>query len=542
MLGVEFIVIFIGYAFMKKFIFFFPLLWLFGTLAPLKAQLVQPERLELELKEGDSYYSVISAEEEGLILYRLNKEESKYNKEVYDILCYDTNLEERWTTKIEVENAHFTGYEYSQGKVFFLFQEKKHKSDNYQIFSLDIESSFVSSYSIDNSIPIELTEFTTVDNIMLLGGYVNYRPTVVYFDLNTEKYRVVPGLYMNNSELLEIKTNEENSTFTILQTEKTRNKQYTISTKTYDRDCNPIFDYRLKPDPDRNLLFGRTTSFGDDALHIAGTYSHGNTRFSRGIFIANIYTDGSQKINYYNYGDLENFFSYMKVKREKRMKDRIERKKIKGKKIKLNYRLLVHDVLEENGSNILLGEAFYPKYSSRPTYSSYFGYNRFTPSGRNFSGNQSNLEGYQYTHAVLIGFDNKGALLWDNSFEINDVISPTLQKYIQVLPYQDYTVLFYMYEDVVHTKIIKKNEVLEGKQEDEIVTLYEGDKINDTEEDEGGLKEWYGPYFYAFGVQKIKNVQNEEVKMNRKVFFINKISYQPPSEGFGREARANPEK
>ena len=526
---------------MKKSIFYISLglvLVVLGIIAPLQAQLVQPARLELTLEEGDNYYSVISAEEEGLILYRLNQKESKANKEVLDILSYDSELEERWTSRLEVENAHYAGYEYKDGKLFFLFQEKRHKTDNYKIYSLDVETSLVSAYIIENSIPIELTEFTTVDNIILLGGYTNYRPTVIYYDLNTQKYRVVPGLYSNKSELLEIKTNDENKTFTILQTEKMRNKQHTISTKTFDRDCNPLFNYRLKPDPDRNLLFGRTTSFGDDALHIAGTYSHGNTRFSRGIFIANIHPDGSQDINYYNYGDLENFFSYMKVKREERMKSRIERRKIKGKKIKLNYRLLVHDVLEKKGSNLLLGEAFYPKYSSRSTYSYIPSYSRFTyPYSR--SRNENNLEGYQYTHAVLIGFDNQGKLLWDNSFEINDVISPTLQKYIQVLPYEDYTVLLYMFENVVRTKIIKKDQVLEGKNTDEIITLYEGDKVSDNEFDMGGLKEWYDSYFYAYGIQRIRNATNKDVKANRKVFFINKITYQHPEEGFGSEARVN---
>lgn len=526
---------------MKRSIFYFPLLiLLLAAAGPLKAQLVQPARLEIPLEDGERYYSAVSAEEKGLILYRLNEKESKGTKEVFDVLFYDRNLEERWTTKIEVEDAHFTGYEYKNGKMFFLFQEKRHKTDNFKIISLDVETSLSASYTIDNSIPIELTEFTTVDNVMLLGGYTNFRPTVVYFDLDTEKYRVVPGLYSNKSELLEIKTNENNKTFTVLQTERLRNKQHTISTKSFDRNCNPVFDFRLKPDPDRNLLFGRTTTFGDDdALHIAGTYSHGNTRFSRGIFIANIFPDGSQEINYYNYGDLENFFSYMKAKREERMKSRIERRKVKGKKIKLNYRLLVHDVLEQEGANLLLGEAFYPKYSSRPSYSYVPTYgSRFNhPSGR--SRNESYLEGYQYTHGVLIGFDDKGKLLWDNSFEINDVISPDLQKYIQVLPYEDYTVLLYMYENVVRTKIIKQEKVLEGKNSDELITLYEGDKVSDNEFDMGGLKKWYDSYFYAYGVQRIKNSQNPEIKPNRKVFFINKISYQHPAEGFGSEARIN---
>lgn len=522
----------------KTLIYIFPLVLLLGVVSPLQAQLVQPARLELELNDMEEYYAIISVEEKGVILYREDYKESRSGRSVYEILCFDTELNEKWSTRLEVKDGKFRGYEYNNGKLYFLFLEKGHKEDTYQIFTIDVETSLSSAHKIENAIPLELTEFTTVDNVMLLGGYVNFRPTVIFFDLNTEKYRVVPGLYTNNSELLEIKADEKNKTFTILHTERMRNRQYTISSKTFDRDGNPLFDYRLKPDADRNLLYGRTTSFGDDALHIAGTYSHGNTKFSRGVFIANLYADGSQKINYYNYGDLENFFSYMKAKRAKRVKDRIKRRKVQGKKIKLNYKLLVHDVIEKDNANILLGEAFYPKYSNRTVTHSYRTFNDYyNPMAVQTS---TNLEGYRYTHAVLIGFDEDGKLLWDNSFEINDVLSPVLQKYVQVLPFPDYTVLLYMYENVVRSKIIKKDEVLEGKHSEDIATLYENDEVKDAESGPGGLEEWYDDYFYAYGVQRIRNPDNPEVKMNRKVFYVNKITYQAP-EGLQNEVRRNTE-
>jgi hypothetical protein len=42
-------------------------------------------------------------------------------------------------------------------------------------------------------------------------------------------------------------------------------------------------------------------------------------------------------------------------------------------------------------------------------------------------------------------------------------------------------------------------------------------------EDLEGLKQWYGNNFYAFGVNRVKNLKDENIKLNRKVFFINKI-------------------
>jgi hypothetical protein len=502
---------------------------------PVHGQLVQPARLELELGDYEDFYTVVSAGDKGLFLYRKDEDLSTGLKGVYEVLCYDADLQERWSTSLEVEEASLTGYEYKSGKLYLLFREPANKADNYHIYRFDLETSLVSAYTIDNAIPIELTEFTALDDVMLLGGYVNYRPAVIYYDLKADKYRVIPGLYMNHSELLEIKPNEENNTFSILYTERIRNRQQTISTKTFDRDGSLIFEYRLRPDPDRNLLYGRTTStFTDNGLHLAGTYSHGNTKFSRGIFIANVQADGSQDIQYYNYGDLQNFFSYMKAKRENRIRKRIQRRKVKGKKIKLNYKLLVHNIIEQKEGNILLGEAFYPKYASQTSYSN-FSAGNFTRYNRGYTANSSaNLEGYQYTHAVLIGFDKTGNLTWDNSFEINDVMSPVLKKYVQVLPFDDCTVLLYMYENVVRSKIIHKEEVLEGKSTEEIATLYEDDEVRRNDFDMGGLEQWYGPWFYAYGVQRIRNRKDSAVKPERKVFFINKITYHP-QDGQARE-------
>ncbi|WP_017730429.1 hypothetical protein [Nafulsella turpanensis] len=508
-------------------IFIYSFVLLLGASIPLQAQLVQPERLELELEEYDPYYSVVSAGGQGILLYRLNEEESRGNDQVFDILHYDTDLKERWSTKLEVEDAELTGHEYKEGKMYLLFREQENQADNYQVYSVDVESGKISGYTIDNAIPVELTEFTTVDGVVLLGGYVNFRPTIIYFDLENDKYRVLPGFYMNKSDLLEIQTDEVTNTFTVLYTEKAGKRQQTISSKTFGRNGELLFEYSLKPEKGKSLQFGRTTSIGPEALYVAGTYSHGNSKYSRGIFIAKQHANGKQEINYYNYGDLDNFFNYMRAGREKRVRKRIERRKIQGKKVKLNYRLLVHNIIEKDSMNILVGEAFYPKFHNGSSFS-------FYNTSRNRSGiDKGNLEGYRYTHAVLIGFDDKGELLWDNSFEIKDVLSPTLEKFVHVLPQDTSTALLYMFENVLRSKIIRQGEVLEGKNKEDIVTLYEGDEVKHNEYNVGGLEEWYGPYFFAYGVQRIKNSANSSVDANRKVFYINKISYEPQQKAPG---------
>jgi len=232
---------------------------------------------------------------------------------------------------------------------------------------------------------------------------------------------------------------------------------------------------------------------------------------------------GDQKIKYYNYADLENFFNYMRAKRRNRVSKRIERKRISGKKIKFNYRLLVHDIIKDGDQYVMVGEAFYPKYSSSSGYTSYTG------AHTNFSypGNYGMyFVGYRYTHAVVVGFNDKGEVLWDNSFEIDNVLSYNLDQFVHVDSNEERIVLLYLYENEIRTKIIKGNEVLEGESAENIQLSFDDDKLRNESMGIESLEPWYKNNFYAYGTQNIKNEKDTGVKLNRRVFYVNKVRYK----------------
>jgi hypothetical protein len=280
----------------------------------------------------------------------------------------------------------------------------------------------------------------------------------------------------------------------------------------------------LEPFENTSLIDARYVTINNDIDIIAGTYSNKNYRYSRGIFLAHVDENEEQTLKYYNYGELTNFFNYMRAKKQKRVEERIKRKKIKGKKLKFNYRLLVHDILKHDENYILVGEAYYPKYGS--SYGYYGGYvTSYSPRGTDTRG-YSYFEGYKYTHAIVIGFGNQGDLHWDNSFEINDVVSYDLRQLIEIDARDDEIVLLYNYENVIRSKLIKNEDVLEGKSFNDIDLKFQDDRIEKNDDSEfGGLESWYENKFYVYGVQKIKNLKDTGVKLNRKVFFINKILY-----------------
>ncbi len=120
-----------------------------------------------------------------------------------------------------------------------------------------------------------------------------------------------------------------------------------------------------------------------------------------------------------------------------------------------------------------------------------------------------------------MGFDQNGKLLWDNSFEINDVRTFTLEQFVKLEVQKDRIALLYLFENELRSKIIQDDQVLEGKTFEPIRT--KTDEIVKKEETAlSKLDYWYQDFFYAYGIQEITNPGTGK----RRVFFINKISCQ----------------
>jgi hypothetical protein len=333
---------------------------------------------------------------------------------------------------------------------------------------------------------------------------------------------VLPGLFSEAGELTQIKTHE-NDSFDVLISARNFSRQRTIWIKSYDPEGDLLRNLALQPEENKHLIFGRSLKTAGEKQIVAGVYGNRSSEFSRGLFIATIEPSGLETIKYYNFGDLKNFFQYMKANREMRVKKRIERKKIKGKKLRFNYRFLVHELVPYKDQFVLLGEAFYPRYQNADQMQ----YRFFTPYGSmpgSFVQNGRIFEGYYYTHAVVMGFDEDGKLLWDNSFEINDVKTFTLEQFVKLQVLPDRLALMYVFENHIRTKIIQDDRVLEGKSVDPIRTFSENDVVKNERTGGNKLEYWYEDFLYAYGIQDIVTASSDG-QAKRRVFFINKVRF-----------------
>jgi len=473
-------------------------------------QLQQNERIELPLFKNDEPFEIMSAGKDGLILFR---RVSLSNANI-QLIYVDTSFQQKWSGILPVEKKFVLAHKAKQGQnLFFLFHHKEFSEINFQVYSVTAETGLFTRYTIPNYIPFTPTHFEITEKGALIGGYFAGKiPVILFYDFGTQKSKILPGLFNEPGELIQIKNNED-ETFSIIIGAKNQSRQKTLSIKDYTSQGDLRQNYLLKPSENYNLLFGKSVSVGLNNQIVAGVYGNRNSDYSKGLFIAEISNGETKHIKYYPFSDLENFFAYMKAERQQRVKDRIKRKTIKGKKIRLQYRFLVNELVSSEGQFVLLGEAFYPVFKSLDR--SYYG-GGLVPGSLIF-------DGYKYTHAVIIGFGKEGKLLWDNSFEINDIKTFTLEQYVKMDVQDDKIVLLYLFDDKIRSKVIKDNKVLEGKSYNQLTMSFNED-ISSEDQEIGKLNYWYDGSFLASGVQY--TTDKRFGRQNRRVFFVNKLRYR----------------
>ncbi len=487
-----------------------------------EAQVVQTARFEMEVNDPVAEFKVLTWQENGIIFY------NRIEQPKEDILVFtklDSSLREQWTSSIKVSKHLSLIFSKGRGNnAYFLFKPKNAYGD-FQLFSISADSTARVVYTIKNIIPFNPTLFEVGNKTLVIAGYYNYRPVAIHFSMVTGQSKLLPGFFNDPGELNQLVLNPDESIDVVINMRNTERKR-SLWIMNFSSDGTAIKNTILNPASGRNLIFGRMVKSSGDSSIIAGVYGR-NLEMSRGVFVASVNAAGEYTVRYYNFADLKNFFKYHRVARQNRIKERIERKKIKGKKVRFNYRITVHEFIPYQDHYLLLGEAFYPIYKSTG-YSTgravpYY-YGRYYSPG-SWQQRDLTFDGYRYTHAVTIGIAKDGRLIWDNSFEIKDVKSFTLDQYVHLVPGKNLNLL-YSFDNKLYTKIILGTEVIEGKSEDQMKGKYDGDKIRANSTTNHRLEYWYGNYLLSFGIQEIQNTQTPDVALNRKVFFVSKITFE----------------
>lgn len=490
--------------------------------------LIQPLRIEIPIEDVRDDFEVIDGYEDGLLIVQ-NTNEDVENGEIWTFHMVDNELQKKWDiNQIIPDGSDLVAYDYGIGYYFLLFDTPS-RFKKFKALVVDVRGENVVVHEFETPFVMTLSFFEALDNGILLVGQHNFRPVALVYDLSGGKAKVLPGFYNHNEHVFDVVMDEENRAFSIVLAERMRNGKYTNRIKTFTFDGLLVVENIISPGEDLNLVDGTTTSFGSGIQYMVGTYSFKNTDYSRGIYISKFVNGQQRFLQEHNYGDLNNFFAYRGTRAAKRIARRVERKKAKGKKPRFNYKLFIHEVIRKGDLNIIVAEAYYARYASGNRY--YNGLTNFNspyaiqPNTYGQPIRANNFLGYKFTHAIIVAFDSKGNIVWDNSFSTNDITSYNLQESVAANIQGEKAAISYLDDGLIKSKVIEGNQVLEGKTYSPIKLLNKGDKLTLKSSEIRGVRNWYDNYLFSYGIQKIRNKEFPKGERRRKVFYINKLEF-----------------
>ena len=469
-------------------------------------------RIELEMRQGMRQPLVMPAKGYGLVMIERSATNFLNQRENIILSGYDTSMVKLWKHPIDYnERLDFVQYEAYGQYAYLIFNHEGF--EEIEVIRANISTGEIFRYSFKYFNHFSIQDFCASGDRVYVAGLLKQLPIAIELNLAANKIEALPlpvdGKRVNIQDIYFSKSGD---VMVSLAFEKERRKVVMI--KSYHQNGTNS-ELIIEPIENYTLLNGKYTQLGTKSGIAIGTYSLGSNESTHGFYIGGYYEYQEVFKKYHSFGSLDNFFDFMSGKSQERMEEKIQKKEEKGKELKTKYRLLVHDVLERKSDYVMVGEAYYPVYRTDRV-------KRYTARGYYYE-NITVFDGYLYTHAVVVSFSKKGEILWDHSFKIADTKLYYLRERVTISRSNDKLTLLYPHEGKIHSMTVQNDKVLVSDKEIELNTGVEGDVVKQSSL--GDSEFWYDHYFLTWGLQRIKNLEEDSDNKRRNVFYINKLSF-----------------
>jgi len=513
--------------------------WIFFLSLSLQAQVSQPARYEKEQKSSYRDFTVISMGEQGIALIR-DIQKFVRGENSWEVILLDSSLNESITKEINVENRYtLIGHDYRDRAIYFLFRMGETDQGKFKIIKIDCLTGQSEEHNYEPELTIRLTHFNVVANQVILAGYVSNQPTVLMYNLSNDHAKIIPGLLISESELLDVRVNV-NETFNVLIAERKSKIKKRLVIKTFDVSGTMLLDDTIEIDPDKTILSASTSSLVRDELIIMGTWGEGVMKQSSGLFtvLVDPYTD--QKINFYDFAQLNHFLDYLSPKRAAKTKAKSDERRKMGKIPEFKAYVLPARLEESKEGFIFYSEVYftsgnltsnrwpgspynrnpYPPFGNNPYgYDPYRIYNPPHNYGYPYNANNNSSQEAKMLHASIAVFDSKGTLTADHGLKLQDLKLNSAEQLADfVYTPTRFTLVFGKEKEIVTQTSQRDGFVLSSEKV--LIQLNSPTETLRTENNEVVVSRyWYKNSLFLFGYQTVKNME----KGNRDIFFINKV-------------------
>ena len=510
---------------------------LIGAIHASVAQVSQPRRYEVEQKFSDDAFSIIALEEEGLALFRETNDFEK-GDQLWELIILDTALQEKSNTFLQqAAKNEFIGYDYQPGELSLLFRAGQTERSPLSLVVYELDSLSHDSFEIKLEISLRLTHFAQVGTSFAIGGYVTNEPAIVLFNSLDQSMSIVPGFFQKDMELVDVRSNKDHKTFNTVLIDRSNRDDRKLVFRTFDLKGNLLLEDVIDVDENKVLINGIVSSLEREDLVIMGTWGPRNSKQAAGIYAVTIDPFEKQSIQYYNFGQMEHVFDYMKPKRAKRIKAKILEDVREGRNPAYTTYVMPFRILEHSQGFVLLADVYNPSstysrnyyspYGSYPYYyDPYWGsfsyprriYNQPYGYGNNMMQDNDNIKTYE---SFLVSLNSQGKLAWDHSFTLDDVRLPSIDQTADFALVNDNVYFIYKKEKELRVKQIPLSDDEPTEYTESIKLSSDLDELRSEREREGSVRYWFGDSFYVWGIQNIRN--KTEVEKTRRVFYINKL-------------------
>lgn len=392
------------------------------VLVPLLAQEPsQPVRLELPFDPIETEAEVIALPDSSLLVYQKTSN-AWGTRATFRFTKYNSQLEEVWSdTASLAPDSNFLRYYSEQPYTYLVFDANDLQDYTFVRLHDKNGSIWHKKFEID---PIEgVYEYQVLQgNYFIIGqNRKTQKPLLLHLNPATGNIQLLPSVYGDESTFSDLLADPAQNRVDAVITES-NGRVSRLQVKSFAPDGKLLKNYFILQKEDKSLLNAEITPGDSTRKMLIGTYGTRDLRYNQGFFTAPLAANIVANAEFYNMLQLKNFLKYMKPRREERTRRREASRLKTGRSPSYHYRLLLHDLIVTPTGYVLAAEAYYPQYSSN---------SRNIGAGRTITiGRQE--EGYKRTHAVVLGFDRNGVLLWDNTFPLVGVTSYELTHTVEV--------------------------------------------------------------------------------------------------------------
>ncbi|MBU3659944.1 MAG: hypothetical protein FGM14_08750 [Flavobacteriales bacterium] len=473
------------------------------------------KRIEIEFADNYLEERVIPMGKNGFVLHSRQKQMPK-GKKTLKYTKYNSDLELIGEKELVV-TSNMSSKDYVVDNNFLYMAYTHTPSGNFTVTRYDIVTEEIKEFSGKSEKGARIVDFNVLNGVYYFFCNKKGQHSMMIVDLDKQEITNKPlnfevkfpkTVSLSNFQVME---NSNELTLSIDFRESTKDiKSYFVILN--DKAEITTF-YDLSETEGKYIVNSTATKIGENDYIVTGNFSLGRSAtMSHGLYIAIIKGGKIDKINFYNFADLKNFFSYKSEKEQEKIEKKKDKAEAKGKDFIVSQFLATHNVSKIENDYFLLAEAYYPTYRTVTT--------------TNSNGSVSTREvfdGFQYTHAFMVRFDKDANIVWDQSVKMYLFYKPmTVKRFVNVSKTEKGNIsLVFADAKVIKSKIIDFNGNTVSEVNSEMIET--GDEDDKTVRSISNIDFWYDTFFLNYGSQKIKNKGDDDQKGKRFVFFVSKV-------------------